>query len=149
MNASTDPAAGPRSTTGAAAGPAVESRSTTTLLGDLVHQVSELFRKEIQLFRAEIGEKTNQAVTAAGLIVGGIVLAITAINVLAAALIAGLAELGIDSGWAALIVGVALAVIGYGLVNSGIQSLKASSLAPDRTQRQIQKDVQVAKESVR
>lgn len=131
-----------------AAGPAPESRSTTTLLSDLVNQVSELFRKEIQLFRAEINEKTTQVFAALGMIVGGLILVVTAINVLTAALVAGLAELGIPEGWAAVIVGVAAAIIAYGLVNSGVQSLKASSLAPERTQRQVQKDAQVAKEKM-
>ena len=137
----------PPSDTGAA-GPAHDSRSTTTLLSDLVNQVSELFRKEIQLFRAEIHEKTTQAFAALGMIVGGLILVVTAINVLTAALVAGLVELGLGEGWAALIVGIAAAIIAYGLVNSGVQSLKASSLAPERTQRQLAKDAKVAKESV-
>ena len=126
----------------------VETRSTTGLMSDLINQVSDLFRMEIQLFRAEINEKTTQAMTAIGLIVGGIVLAVTALNVLVMALVAALAALGIDGGWAALIVGVAAAIIAYALINSGVQSLKASSLAPERTARQLQKDAEVAKETV-
>lgn len=129
--------------------PAAENRSTTTLLTDLVNQVTELFRKEIQLFRAEIGEKVSDVGTAVGMIVAGLVLALVAANALVAALIAGLAEMGIGGGWAALIVGVALALIGYGLVNSGVKSMKASNLAPERSARSLQKDVTVAKESVR
>lgn len=129
--------------------PHPEDRSTTNLVGDLINQSSDIFRKEVQLFRAEISEKSTQAIAAVGMIAGGLILALTAINVLAAALVAALAELGIESGWAALIVGVAIAIIGYALVNSGVQSLKASSLTPDRTVSSVQKDINVAKESVR
>ena len=84
-------------------------RSASSLLGDLVSQVTELFRKEIMLLRAELGEKATQAVTACGLIVAAVVLALTALNVLAAALVVALENLGIPGGWAALIVGVILA----------------------------------------
>lgn len=144
MSASTDP----RSTVEPVA-PATETRSTTTLLTDLVNQITQLFRKEIQLFRAEIGEKIGDVGTALGMIVGGLVLALTAANALVAALIAALANLGIGDAWAAVIVGVAIALIGYGLVSSGIKSMKASNLAPERSARSLQKDMNVAKESVR
>lgn len=141
--------ADPHSTAEPGLGAATESRSTTTLLTDLVNQITELFRKEIQLFRAEIGEKINDVGAALGMIVAGLVLALTAANALVVALIAALAEMGIGSGWAALIVGVAIALIGYGLVNSGMKSLKASNLAPERSARSLHKDMTVAKESVR
>lgn len=125
-----------------------EDRSTTGLVSDLVDQTTTLFRKEVQLLRAEASEKTSQAFAAIGLIAGGLVLALTAINVLAAALVAGLTELGIEGGWAALIVGAVLAVIGYALVSSGINNLKASNLTPNRTVSSVQKDIEVARESV-
>ena len=127
----------------------VDHRSTATLLADSANQISELVRKELQLFRAEVGEKVNDAFAALGMIVGGIVVALVALNALMAALIAGLAALGLGEGWAALIAGVAVALIGCGLVNSGLKSLKASSLAPHRTADSLRRDAETARETAR
>ena len=65
-------------------------RSTPGLMADLLDQVTQLVRKEVQLFRAEMNDKATQAVVAAGSILAAVVVAITALNVLAAALVAGL-----------------------------------------------------------
>ena len=43
-----------------------EDRSTPALMGDLIESVTQLVRKEIQLFRAEMGEKATQTMVAAG-----------------------------------------------------------------------------------
>ena len=86
-----------------------KERSAPALVGDLVHHVTELFRKEVQLLRAELGEKADQVFAALGFIVAAVVVALTALNVLAAAIVAGLTNAGIAAGWAALIVGVAFA----------------------------------------
>lgn len=138
----TDPATTPEATH-------AEHRSTGTLLTDIVNQVSGLFRKELQLFRAEIGEKTDKAFAAVGMIVAGIVLLLVALNALMTALIALLVALGLGAGWAALIAGVVVALIGYGLISSGQKSLKASSLAPHRTADSLQRDAQAAREAAR
>ncbi len=120
-------------------------RSAAALLGDLVSQVTELFRKEIMLLRAELSEKTSQAFTACGLIVAAVVLALTALNVLAAALVVALENLGIPGGWSAVIVGVVLAIIAWILASKGISDLKASNLAPERAARQATRDAELVK----
>jgi TRAP-type C4-dicarboxylate transport system permease small subunit len=121
-------------------------RSAPALVGDLLSQTTELFRKELQLFRAEIGEKSTHVFTAIGLIAAAAVIALTALNVLAAALVAAIENLGIDGGWAALIVGLAFAILAYILAQKGVNDLKAQNLTPDRTQRSLQKDAALAKE---
>src|SRR5688500_7834631 len=88
-------------------------RSTPGLMADLLDQVTQLLRKEVQLFRAEMSDKATQAVVAAGSILAAVVVAITALNVLAAALVAGLAKAGIPGAWSAVIVGVGLALIAF------------------------------------
>jgi K+ transporter len=124
-----------------------QDRSAPALIGDLISHVTELFRKEMMLLRAELNEKGNQVITAAGMIAGALVLAITALNVLAAALVAALAEF-MDGGWAALIVGVVLALIAYLMASSGIKNLKTANLAPRRTAESLSKDATMAKERV-
>ncbi len=51
------------------------NRSLPELFGNLVNQLSTLFRKEVQLARAEVGEKVGQATgSIAYLAVGGVLL---------------------------------------------------------------------------
>jgi uncharacterized membrane protein YqjE len=123
-------------------------RSTSNLVGDLVGHVSELFRKEIQLLRAEVGEKTSQATTALGMLVAGAVVALVALNVLAAALVVAVQNLGIGAGWAALIVGLILGIIAFALTARGTSNLKATNLAPQRTARSAARDAEIVKEKL-
>jgi lipopolysaccharide export LptBFGC system permease protein LptF len=124
-----------------------DNRSAPALIGDLITHVTELFRKEMLLLRAELNEKGNQVMTAAGMIAGALVLALVALNVLAAALVAALAEF-IEGGWAALIVGVVLAAIAYFMLSGGMKNLKTANLTPRRTAESLSRDATMAKERV-
>lgn len=123
-------------------------KSAPSLIGDLVQNVTDLFRKEIQLLRAEMGEKATQAIVACGLILSGVVIALVALNVLTIALVAAIENLGIAPGWAALIVGVLYALIAFVLANKGLNDLKASRLAPEKTARALSRDAEMAKEKI-
>lgn len=122
-------------------------KSTTDLVGDALSHVSSLVRKEVDLARAEINENLSRAGVAIGLIVAAAIIALTALNVLAAALVAGLTEAGIDGGWAALIVGAGFAILAFALMAKGLNDLKLSSLAPNRTAKNIKRDAQAVKEA--
>lgn len=122
-------------------------KGTMDLLSDAMLHINSLFRKEIDLVRAEVSENMNKAVAAVGLIVGGVVFVLVALNVLSAALVAGIAELGIEAGWAALIVGVVYLVIAAILARMGMNGLKAASLAPTRTVRSVREDAHAVKET--
>ena len=124
------------------------TRSTATLLSDALAHVSGLIRKEMDLARAEMSSKVTQAGVAIGMIVGAVILLLTALNVLSAALVAGIAELGIEEGWAALIVGVIYFVIALILAKKGMNDLKATNLAPTRTAENVKRDAYAVKESV-
>ena len=127
--------------------PEDRTRSTPGLLNDVIAQISALVRGEMDLARAEVQENLRKAAVAVGLIVGGIVLILAALNVLAAAIAAWLTELGIDAGWSALIVGGVLAVVALILLMKGRNDLSASSLAPTRTTKNVRRDAQAVKES--
>ena len=122
--------------------------STTGLFTEALSHVSNLVRKEVDLARAEISENAKKAAIAIGLLVGAVVIALTALNVLAAALVAAITELGIDAGWSALIVGGLLGVVAFAMVAKGTNDLKASSLAPTRTVENVKRDAKTVKESV-
>jgi hypothetical protein len=126
-----------------------DDRSLKDLLSDLSNSITTLFRKEIQLARAETSEKVSQVAIALGSIAGGAILALAALIVLLQALVLGLTEVGVPPGWASLIVGVVVAAIAYASIHKGTSDLKASNLAPNRTVDSIKRDAQVVKEQTR
>jgi hypothetical protein len=126
----------------------IDDRSTPTLMSDLINHVTELVRKEIQLFRAEMNDKASHVVVALGSIIAGVVIVLTALNVLAAALVAALTSAGIPAAWSAVLVGGALAIVGIVLANRGIANLKAQKLAPERTARATVRDAGMVKEKI-
>ena len=122
------------------------NKSTGSLLSDALTHVSSLVRSEVDLARAEVNENLNSAGAAIGWIVGAVIVALTALNVLTAALVAALTEAGIPAGWSALIVGVAFALIAYLMASKGTSALKLSSLAPSRATKNVKRDAQAVKE---
>lgn len=116
------------------------TESTGSLFSDAIKQISTLVRGEVDLARAEVDQNLRRAAAALGMLVAAVVIALTALNVLSAAVVSGLTEAGIDAGWAALIVGVVLGVIAAILVSKGTSDLKLSSLAPTRTAENIKRD---------
>lgn len=126
-----------------------DTRGVGELLGDMVNQLTTLFRKELQLARAEMSEKVSEAVSALPGIAGGGALAFGGLILLLMSAAAGISRLfDIAAGWSLLIVGVLAALIGYALVRGGISKLKATNLTPHRTAEQLSRDAQAAKEQV-
>jgi hypothetical protein len=126
----------------------LHDRSTPTLMADLLTQVSDLVKKEVALLRAEMGSKSQQVAVAIGTLVGAFALALTALNVLAAALVGALTAAGLSAIWSAVIVGGVIALIGFALASKGVSSLKASNLAPERTARATMRDANMIKEKM-
>lgn len=141
----TKPAADTRTTDDT---PRQQIRETGSLVGDALTQVTSLVRGEMDLFRAEIDQNVKEAGAGLGMIVGGVVIMLVALNVLASALVVALTELGIDAGWSALIVGISLAVIAAILAKSGTGKLKTTSLAPTRTAKNVRRDSEAVKKAI-
>ena len=125
-----------------------ETRSVPDLLGDVLHETTELFRTEGRLIRSEISDKLTQVQLAGGSLAAGAICLLVALIILAGALVTALAKV-MDPAWAALLVGVAIAVIGALLLAAGKKSLEGVNLAPERTLTQLQKDGQLVKEQAR
>jgi xanthine/uracil permease len=125
------------------AGP--RERSLGGLFGDLAHEATILVRQEIELAKAEVGEKV-EAMQRAGtsMAVGGAVL-YAGFLVLLLALVAGLDELlarWMDTNWLSpLVVGVIAAAIGYLMLRGGQKAMQGEALVPRRTIRSLQRDV--------
>jgi hypothetical protein len=127
-----------------------DTRSLPQLLGDMLTELSGLVRKEIQLARAEMGEKASEAGGAIPGMAGGAALALGGLILLLMALAALVARvLDLDPGWGLLIVGLLAAIAGYALIRGGMATLKATTLTPHRTAKQLSRDAEAAKEQVR
>ena len=122
--------------------PDESGRSIGTLLRDLTHDVADLVRSEIALARAETAEKVSQAGTAIASIAVGAVFGLAALIIVLQAVVMALAEV-LEPWLASAIVGVAVAALAWFLIWKGQNDLKTTSLMPERTVRNVQKDAQV------
>ncbi|MEN3383164.1 MAG: hypothetical protein V7608_3208 [Hyphomicrobiales bacterium] len=126
-----------------------DARSISRLLGDAFEQLSHLVQTEIRLARAELADKAAQAGMGVGLLAGGLLFMIPALVLLLIAFALFLTGLGLSPVTAHLLAGLAGAVIAGILIMLGLARLKPSSLTPDTTIRQVQKDIAAAKEIAR
>lgn len=116
--------------------------SAANLLSRLVSDLTALLRNELALAKAEFSSAaTNVKVGAAGMAAGAAVLLAGALSLVAAAIL-GLAEV-LDPWLAALIVGVALGVIGFVMLQSAKKKLEPSNLSMERTQHSLRRDAEV------
>jgi hypothetical protein len=129
-------------------------RSLPELLGGLATDISNLFRKEIQLAKAEASEKVDVVLGAAQKLAIGAVLGIAATGVLLAAIVTGLAAIFVGMGMgptlanslSALIVAVVFGGIAWMLISGAISAMRAEKLNMDRTVHSLQRDAQVVTE---
>ena len=125
------------------------TRSVPELVSSALTQVTTLFRKEVQLARAEMGEKFGEAANAIPQLGAGAALLHGALLLLLLAAAAAVSRLlDIAPGWGMAIVAVVAALGGWLLIRAGLSHLKASNLMPERTAEQLSRDAQVAKEQV-
>jgi hypothetical protein len=131
-----------------------ESRPLSELLGGLAGDISGLFRKEIELAKAEASEKFSQTLGGMQMLLAGAVLALGALGVFLSALVALLAAFFVAQGMgetiagalAAIIVTVVVGLIAWALVARGLNTLKASNLKLERTASSLGHDADVVKE---
>ena len=128
--------------------PTREARGLTDLVAQLGGDLAALVRKESELVRAEVSEKLNAAGKAVTDIAAGSLLLIAALLVLLQALVLALSKL-MDPIWAALLVGLSVAAVGFLLVRAGMKAVSLDGLKPDRTARQLKKDAQLMKGNTR
>jgi hypothetical protein len=119
-----------------------DSLSTVALLRKLMNELATLVRQEISLASAEVSRsmKTLLAGTAS-IAVGGAVLYAGVLTLLAAGVL-GLAKV-MEAWLAALIVGVAVGIIGYVMLHAGLKAMNPDKLKPKRTQESIRRDKDV------
>ena len=124
-------------------------RGISSLLGNALSQFSKLFQNEVDLAKAEFGDKIQKVGGALGFIAGGAVLVIPALVMALFALSSAL----ISAGWSQPISYLASAIIAAVLAGVlfaiGINRLDARNLAPRETMSQLEKDKDAVKGLVR
>ena len=124
-------------------------RTISTLLGDSLSQFAKLFQNEVDLAKAEFSEKVQKVGGALGFIAGGATLVIPALVMLLFALSAALISIGWSQPLSYLASAIIAAVLAGVLFAIGINRLDARNLAPRETMRQLEKDKDVVKGTVR
>src|ERR1700752_501590 len=115
-------------------------RTIATLLGDALSQFAKLFQNEVDLAKAEFGEKVQKVGGALGFIAGGAVLVIPALVMALFALSAALIAVGWSPPVAYLTSALLAAVVAGVLFGIRINRLNARYLMPHETIRQLEKD---------
>jgi hypothetical protein len=119
----------------------VDDRSLGELLAELSRETTVLVRKEVELATTEMSAKLKTAGTQAGVIAAGGALAHAGLLVLLAAIVVGLAEMGLSTWLAALIVAAVVMVGGYVLANQGLSTLRRTSFTPVQTMETLKENV--------
>lgn len=124
-------------------------RSLGELFAELAKETGTLVRQEVALAKTEMTQKAAEVGKNIGfLAVGGAIVYAGLLGILAAIVI-GLATLGLPWWLSALLVGIVVAAIGYFLVQKGLSALKQASLAPQKTIDSLKEDADWVKEKAR
>jgi uncharacterized membrane protein YqjE len=124
-------------------------RTIATLLGDALSQFAKLFQNEVDLAKAELGEKVQQVGGALGFFAGGALLVVPALVMALFALATALIAAGWSQPVSYLASAIVALVIAGVLFAIGFSRLKARNLTPHETIRQLEKDKDTVKGMVR
>ena len=121
--------------------PDSDDRSVAELTKELVRDVSELVRRELDLAKAELAEKARNLGRGIGFAAAGAVLLLVTLGALTATAIIALAT-AMDTWLAALIVTIVVGVIGTVVLLVGIKTLRRGTPpVPDQTVESVKEDI--------
>jgi len=126
-----------------------DDRSLGDLFAELIQELTTLVRQELLLARTELGQKAVRVGRdVASVAIGGAV-AYAGLLAIIAAVIIGLADLGLPWWLSALLVGVAVALVGYFLIQRGLSALRREDLTPRQTIETLREDARFVKEQTK
>jgi drug/metabolite transporter (DMT)-like permease len=117
-----------------------DDRSLGELLAELSRETGVLVRKEVELATTEMSAKLKVASTHAAVVAAGGALAHAGFLVLLAAIVIGLADMGVPAWLSALIVALAVMLVGYVLVNQGLTKIRSTSITPVQTMETLKEN---------
>ena len=123
-----------------------EDRSLSELLSDVTGEIATLFRKEVELARAETSEQVSRAAKAGAMLGAAAVVGLLTLILLAFAAAWGLSEV-VPEGVAFLIVGLVFGLVAAVLASAGKKKIASVNPLPERTVQTVKAAVQVAKDS--
>ena len=122
-----------------------DPRHAPYLFAETLRNFTGLMQKELLLAKTEVSHNVSRAGMGIAFFAIAGILALTALNVLASALVAYIAANGVSAGTAALIVGGVTLLAAIALVFAGKSRLSSGALEPTRTLKNIQRDVTTVK----
>ena len=125
-----------------------DDRSLGELFAELTREMGTLVRAEVELARVEMTRKASRVGKDIGFLAAGAAVAYAGLLAILAAVIIGLAALGVPWWLAALLVGLVVAGVGYALVQRGLSALKREDLTPRQTIETLKEDKDWAKEQI-
>lgn len=118
------------------------------LVSDFIQQASRLLRSELALAKKEIGQKASRATAGIVMVLIGLFLVLVALNVLAAAAVAAIVAAGLPVSVASLIVAAVALTLAVVLFLVGKARLNPKNLTPDRSIKNVRRDIEAIKENV-
>jgi len=125
-----------------------DDRSLGELFAELAHETSTLVRQELRQAGTEIGQRATGVGKDVGLLAAGAVVVHAAFLTVVAAIILGLADLGLSWWLAALIVALVLAGVGYAVIRRARSAIKNADILPHHTMDNLKEDREWAKEQI-
>ncbi|MFI7600135.1 phage holin family protein [Actinoplanes sp. NPDC049681] len=119
----------------------VGATSIGELIGNVSNDLSQLFRQEVELAKAEIKQEATKAGKAAGMLGAAAFAGYMTIVLLSFALVFALGNV-MDLGWAALIVAALWGAAGAVLALNGRKKLQTVDPVPHRTVDTLKEDAQ-------
>jgi hypothetical protein len=126
-----------------------DRESLGTLFSTLSSQIADLARQQATLARVEISEKLALVERRLVRVVIGAMLATGGVLTLLAALVLGIAALGVPPWLSATLVGLVLTVTGYALTHQATSDLSRDELAPRSTIETLKESTEWAKHPTR
>jgi hypothetical protein len=120
---------------------APEPPSIGEIIGEISDDLSQLFRQEVELAKAEVRQEATKAGKAAGMLGGAGLAGYMVALFVTLALMFGLGNV-MDLGWAALIVAVVWGVVGAVLYAAGRNRLRTVTPVPRQTVETLKEDAQ-------
>lgn len=125
-----------------------DDRSLGDLFAELAHETSTLVRQELRQAGTEMGQRASGVGKDVGLLAAGLGIAHAAFLALVAAIIIGLADLGLPWWLAAFIVAIVLAGVGFALIGRARTAIKQADILPRHTIEHLKEDQEWAKEQI-
>jgi len=113
--------------------PAKEDQSLGELFAELTRETATLVRQEMALAKTEMSQKAGRVGKDVGFLAAGGAVAYAGLLAIVAAIIIGLAQMGLEWWVSALLVGIVVAGVGGFLVSKGLSALKREDLVPRQT----------------